>query len=324
MSDGPGEPGTVTIAVSLEYVDPELLGIDPAEDEWPPLLRGCAEVLAACGVVAGMTRLVITGDFVRSVQDRGEPGSTYHQNYDLERNTGIVGGKTISRPDSTIDVLLHAAMFDPNAEGMAELAIHTVLHEGQHVVIAQNGEADSDFESVPWARRNFLTAADQVIEEYRAEAVAAGVAPSGWATDDLVESLRSWLEHLQRIALVEYQAHLDAGKLSYDILQQTHTLWKLLAYVVAEQVGADQALPTSVTDDYLWALMVEPHWTEFTALLAAVPHGNQRMSRPDLDQLASDLADVMERWLLTLGFEFTDNPDGAAFFIRDWSLLELD
>src|SRR4051812_27264277 len=106
MNDHTGGPGAVTLPVALEDVDPERLGIRHEEGAFPPLLRGCAEVLVACGVVPAMTRLVVTGDFVRSVQDRGEQGSAYHDNYNLERNTGMVGGKTIRRPDSTIDVLL--------------------------------------------------------------------------------------------------------------------------------------------------------------------------------------------------------------------------
>ncbi len=325
MANGSGDPGTTTIAVTLEYVDVTLLGIDPDAGEFPPLLRDCVGVLAACGVVPDKTRLVITGDFVRSVQDRGEPDSVYHQNYDTRRNTGMVGGKTIPRPDSTVDVLLHAAMFVPADDDGAEVAIRTLVHEAQHVVIYQNGEAGDDFESAPWARRNFLTSADQVIEEYRAESVASRVAgPSGWNTDGLVALVRTWLKDLRRIAVKEYQFHLDAGKLAYDILQETHTVWKLLAYVVAEQVATDQTLPTSVVEDDLWALSVAPHWAEFTAMLKAVPGGDQRAPRTELDELASNLADVMQRWLLTLGFEFTDMPEGSAFFITDWSLLELE
>lgn len=326
MSDGAGEPGTAAIAVVLEYVHLAVLNIDAEAGQVPPLLRDCADLLAACGVVADKTRLVITGDFVRSVQDRGEPGSTYHENYDTRRNTGMVGGKTIPRPDSMVDILLHAALFVPgdDEEYAAEIALRTLVHEAQHVVIAQNGEAGCDVESAPWARRNFLVSADQVIEEYRAESVACRVGgPNGWNTGDLVTTVRTWHEDLQRIALKEYQSHLDAAKLSYDILQETHTVWKLLAYVVAEQVAAGQALPASVVQDQLWALTVEPHWAEFTALLETVPGSDKRTPRTELDRLASELADVMERWLLTLGFEFSDTPEGPTFFITDWSVLTL-
>lgn len=328
VSHDPGQPGAASITVVLEYVDPTVLAVDPDTGEGSPLLCACAELLAACGVVAAKTRLVITGDFVRSVRDRGEPGSAYHQNYDIQRNTGMVGGKTIPRPDSTIDVLLHAAMLVPTENGdrsAAEIAMRTLLHEAQHVVIAQNGEAGSDFGSAPWARRNFLTAADQVIEEYRAESVACRLAgQNGWSSADLVATVRKWLDDLQRIAVREYQTHLDVSKLSYDILQQSHTVWKLLAYVVAEQSAAGQALPMSATDDDLWGLMVKPHWEEFIALLKAVPGSDHRTPRTDLDRLADSLADVMQRWLLTLGFEFRDTAEGAVFMITDWALLELD
>ena len=329
MSTGSGELGTATIVVTLEHVDVTLLGIDADAVGFQSLLRDCVSVLAACGVVADKTRLVITGDFVRSVQDRGEPGSAYHENYDTRRNTGIVGGKTIPRPDSMVDVLLHAAMFvPPDNQGdvsHAEVAIRTLVHEAQHVVIAQNGEGGGNFASAFWARRNFLTVADQVIEEYRAESVAARIAgPSGWNTDDLVVMVGTWLKALQRIATNEYQSHLNTAKLANDIIQETHTVWKLLAYVIAEQVATDQALPTNVVEDDLWALSIAPHWVEYKALLEPIPGADQRVPRMELDRSVAALADALERWLLTLGFEFTDTPEGSVFVIADWSLLMLE
>jgi hypothetical protein len=328
MTDDPEEPAA-SVSLVFEYVDPSVLGTDLETGEFPPLLRACAGALVACGVDTAKTRLVITADFVQSVQDRGEPGSSYHESYDTQRNTGMVGGKTIPLPDSTVDVLLQAAMFVPledseDADDVAETALHTVVHEAQHVVIAQHGEASEDFESAPWARRNLLVAADQVIEEYRAELVACGVVgPSGWNTEDLVSSAKTWLADLQRIATVEYQSHLDTGKLAYDILQESHTIWKLLGYVAAEHRVAGHGLPPGVADDELWATMIEPHWDEFTLLLARVPGGDQRIPRGELVRLASDLADLFSNWLVTLGFEFTDHHEGSAFYIRDWTLLEV-
>ncbi|WP_169701985.1 hypothetical protein [Janibacter terrae] len=328
MTNEKEKPGAV-VSLVFEYVDPSVLGADPEAGEFPPLLRGCAAVLAACGVDTTKTRLVITGDFVRSVQDRGEPGSNYHENFNTRRNTGMVGGKTISLPDSSIDVLLQAVMFvlpesAEDVRDVAESALHTVVHEGQHVVMAQRGEASEDFESSPWARRNLLVAADQVIEEYRAELVASREVPSGWTADDLISSAKTWLSDLQRIATVEYQSHMDVGKLSGDVLQETHTVWKLLGYVAAEHRVAGLGLPTSVTEHELWVAMIEPHWPEFTLLLANVPGADERIPRKDLVHLTSDLADLFSMWLVTLGFEFTDTPEGSKFFIKDWTLLELE
>jgi hypothetical protein len=329
VTDNPQEPAA-SVSLVFEYVDPSVLGTDLETGSVPPLLRACASALAACGVDTAKTRLVITADFVRSVQDRGEPGSISHKNYNTQRNTGMVGGKTISLPDSTIDVLLQAAMFVPterteDADDVAGTALHTAAHEAQHVVIAQHGEASGDFESTPWARRNLLVAADQVIEEYRAELVACGmVGPLGWNTEDLVSSAKTWLTDLQRIATVEYQSHLDVGKLAYDILRESHTVWKLLGYVAAEQRVAGEGLPTSVSDNDLWLALIEPHWDEFTLLLARVPGGDERTPREELVRLASDLADLLSKWLVTLGFEYTDHPEGAAFHIRDWTLLALE
>lgn len=325
---GEDEETTSSIALVLEYVDPSLIYVDLDAGTYPQLLRACASCLVACGVDTNKTRLVITGDFVQSVRDRGEAGSTYHENYDTQRNTGMVGGKTIPLPDGTVDVLLQAVMFLPEhqeTDWLAETTLHTLVHEAQHVLTAQNGEQDGDFQSEPWARLNFLTAADQVIEEYRAECVASEiVGSSGWNGDDLVASINAWLTALRRIATVEYQSHLDVDRFSYDILQQTHTFWKLLAYVVAEQSASGQELPAAVAEDDLWALMVEPFWEDFKAILATVPTAEQRTPRNELDAFASRLADLLQRWLSGLGFDFVDRPGGAAFHVTDWTLLTID
>ncbi len=308
----------------LEYVAPEQIGFASGTTDVPALVQDCAELLVKSGVDPDRTRLVLTGDFVRSVQDRGEPESAYHQDYDLQRNTGIVAGKTIPRPDSTVDVLLHAAMFAPELiedEADVRSIFHTLLHEAQHVAIEQHGEASGNFENEPWARRNLLVAAAQTIDEYRAEAPASTMAgPTGWAGSDIPASLRAWLEKLQA-TVEDYQDHLDVQKLSYEVMQETHNAWKLLAYVVAEEVGAGQQLAPSVLDSDLWVLMVEPHWTEFSQTLREVPLGNERTPRPTLDRHAEALSDIFDRWLRAIGFKFEDNAQGSTFHIVNWQLL---
>lgn len=319
-------------ALVLEYVEAEPLGIrvGPGGPVVPPSLLQCLAALAAAGVVTTSTKLVVTGDFIRSVRDRGN--TAYHANYDIRRSAGEVAGKTIPMPDGTVDVLINAGWF---AAGVDEAfndattpvvsgAVRIVLHEAQHVLIAQAGEGGPAFEDQRWARRNLLTAADQVIEEYRAEAVCSGIFGSDWASH-LVSVLETWHADLERIACVEYQQHLDAGRLSYDIVQQTHTVWKVLGYVVAElTAGSGLKLAPAVTDHALWRLMVEPHWERFTTILSSVPDATQRVSRDVLNSFAGELADECKDWLLSLGFEYSDGPSGASFWIHDWTLFDGD
>ena len=111
------------------------------------------------------------------------------------------------------------------------------------------------------------------------------------------------------------------SRLSYDILQETHTVWKLLAYLVAELDATDSDIEQSVVESDLWKRMVEPHWGDFIGLLHRVPDGETRVDRSELDALTAELADVLHDWLVTLGFEFADTPEGNAFWIVDWSLL---
>ncbi|GAB3435084.1 hypothetical protein GCM10027517_03870 [Phycicoccus ginsengisoli] len=307
-----------------------MLGIDPEAPVAPELLTTCASILAVAAVDAERCRLIVAGDFVASVQERST-SDYYRENYDLRRSTGMVAAKTMTLADGSIDVLVPAGWFSldltsEQADEVRSLAVRAVWHEAQHVAIAQAGESDPEaFVGEPWARRNFLTVADQVIEEYRAERALAGdfvVGGHGW---DLGEVLETWRNDLIRIACVEYQEHLDVGRLWFGIGQECQTIWKLLAYVAAT-LPADADPVASVGDDVsthpLWSRMVGPHWLRFVEILRPVPPGSDRVERARIERFAGDLADELSTWLKTLGFDFSDGADGnSTFYITDWSLL---
>jgi len=318
-------------AIVLEFADPTWFGMDPEAVEATPDMAACASVLGSLVPDPGRCRLVVTGDFIESVRQRSAD-PYYRDNYSLDRNTGVVGGKTMPMPDGSIDVLLHAMLFTLDktpgeAESASRQAIRTVLHEGQHVAMRQAGEADPDYSGLPVGRMSLLTVADQVIEEYRAE---AGIEHNFDQFQDLgiwniPEVLTAWLDTLARIACVEYQEHLDVGRLWYGIGQETHTTWKLLAYLVARIPASSDpaaAIDPDVVAHPLWQLMVEPHWSRFAAILRAVPTGMERTSRRVIDDAVEQLAEEFEDWFRTLGFALVDDGDQFAFYITDWTVLE--
>jgi hypothetical protein len=201
-----------------------------------------------------------------------------------------------------------------------------VTHEAFHVAMDQAGEADSDFEGEPWVRRNFLVAADAIINEFRAESAVPPEVRSGDFRWDAVEILRTLRDALVRVASVEYQDHLDVGRLQIDIVEQCHTAWKLLGCKLAEhqdfETGEFTQLPVSTTSPDLWQRMAADFWPSFTEELSSVQPGSERVDRADLDALATTLADVLEQWLEALGFQWTQNGEEIYFKIKSWDFMQ--
>lgn len=313
----------------LEYMDSGATAIAARSGLAGDLAARCVEILANIALDAARARLVITGEFVTSVKDR-LPASDYRDTYDVRRNEGFVGGKTMAMPDGTTDVLLQSHFFEPtDVEGeQAERvvrALRTVAHEAHHVAMRQAGEADaSAYDDRSWVRRNLLHVADQVVDEYRAEAGIDQELRNVLGYWDPTAVLGALRDDLRRIALVEYQAHLDVEKLSYDVGQEAQTAWKLLGYVAAalhQPDGSFEGLPAEVTDDIVWQLMGAPHWDAFLAVLGKVPPANERVNRSTIEGSIEDLADVFGPWLRTFGFEWTDVGADSRFMIVGWDLL---
>jgi hypothetical protein len=310
----------------LEYIEFDWFGMDPDAPAATQLMAECVGVMSKLVVEPRGCRLVVTGDFVRSVRDR-LPDGPYRDSYGLDRNTGMVAGKTMSVTDSGFDVLMHAAVFVEEALGqgdgeLTDSVLHTAAHEALHVAIAQAGEKGPPYEGLPMGRASLMHMADELLEEYRADCDLAST--SNWVAG-MSESLAHWHDALSRIACIEYQEHLDVDRLWRDVVQESNTAWKLLAFAVAETEPEDRtgATPSeSLHDDELWTAMVAPHWKQFVEILRDVPSGFERVSREELTPTVEATADLLFDWFGTLGFEPVDAPEGFAFYIRDWSLLE--
>ena len=329
MTDS-SQPPKVEMPITIENADLAWFGMDESNPVAPELMGFCAAVLRAIAPSPERVQLVVTGDFVASVRKRS---ITEHQqqNYDVARSSGVVGAKTMPRPDGTIDVITPAWWFmgddDPavvlEREAMAK---RTIAHEAFHVAMEQAGEAECAYEHEPWARQNMLAIADSVIAEYRAE---SAVNPSlrnnpdlAWDPVELITHLR---DALGRIAKIEYQAHLDVSRLVYDVGQECSNMWKAMAYLVVQQLNdGDSIEPLSddATSDLTWSQMVGDHWARFTAILLAIPRGNVRVERNSLEPSVEALADEFFEWLETFGFRWRDTTDGdTEFLIVNWRFL---
>jgi hypothetical protein len=336
---------TVPVTLSawaIEAADLEALGVDPADPSPTELMNFCRAVLGTLAARAEEVTLVIAGDFVESVRSR-LPDGPYRDAFDVDRGAGMVGAKTM-RVGDEIHVVFPAWLFldsawaqvtlpheeaeqiTSTAESRAKQTRRTAVHEAQHVAMDQAGEDNQDFGDMPWARQNFITVAHQVIAEYRAELGVPSDLREDYEAAFPVEALDLLREDLRRITTIEYQSHLDVGRLAYDVVQQTHHVWKLLAYVAAARriagVELGEAFPSEMTRSEAWILMAEPHWAAFEALLGRIPSGGVRVDAADLNAWTGELADLLAEWLQTYGFVWRDLGSDSEFRIESWALFE--
>lgn len=324
--------------MAWEGVDTAMLGMSRADPQPTYLMNVCRAVLASHALDPDEVTFVIAGDFVESVKAR-LPEGPYRDTYDETRGAGTVGGKTL-RVGDQIHVIFHAWLFlDPDAveaegwdadavsqlresaDARAKQVRRTIVHEAQHVAIAQAGEADLALDGLSWQRQNFVSVAQQVIEEYRAELAVPIELREQYEVALPVESLTALRGDLRRIAMVEYQQHLDVGRLAYDITQQSHHAWKALAYVAAARrvfnVPLADPVPPRVASAEDWLLMADQHWVTFEDLLSHVPDGTVRLSSGQLDDVTNELADLLIEWLRTLGFVWSE----THFLVESWDLM---
>ncbi|MDZ5146297.1 hypothetical protein [Microbacterium testaceum] len=328
-------------AWAVEDADLEALGMDSVNPSPTELMDFCRAALGALAVRVEEVTLVIAGDFIKSVKSR-LPAGAYRDAFDVDRGAGTVGAKTM-RVGGEIHVIFPAWLFldstwaratlspeeaeriTSTAESRAGQVRRTVVHEAQHVAMDQAGEDNQDFGNVPWVRQNFLVVAHQVIAEYRAELGVPNNLRESYEADFPVESLDHLREDLRRITTVEYQSHLNVERLAYDVVQQSHHAWKMLAYVAAARriagVGIGEPFPTEMTRTEAWTLMAEPHWGAFEELLSRIPSGGVRVAAADLSAWTAELADLLVAWLQTYGFVWRDVGADSEFLIESWELF---
>ena len=329
-----------------ESVDFEYIGMDPENPQPTELMVFCCAMLGIAALDPEKVCFVIAGDFVESVKQR-LPEGEYRDSFETQRGAGIVAAKTLKVGDEIhvvfpqwmfVDTVAALRLLEP--EAAAEIAStvverarqvrRTAFHEAQHVAISQRGEDAVDLNGLGWASKNFVSVASQIIEEFRAELAVPRELRDERELVFPVEALEHLRADLTRITTVEYQHHLDVGKLSYEVTQQTHHVWKVLAYLVAAQrvfgIVPGTAIPAEVQRAEAWRLMAAPLWERFEALLSEIPPGQIAVSPDVLHRFATDLAFLLSEWMLLLGFRWEDVGDPAdqnsQFSIESWRLFE--
>lgn len=319
--------------LTLEYIDEQQKDAVVSDLEHrpgeAPLIRTFVAVRDAIDPAHHpKTRVVFSGDFIQSVQDRDDSG----REYIVERGAGMVAAKTMPPNDEGfVDVLIPIFWVLPleDAEeeaGRPQLIAHVAAHEAVHASIHHLDADPFDVykrRDLRYATLQYTAMAGEQAEEYLAECLSSLVVPSSpQATAEQVTASfeafeKSLNEKLPAVDKADPESFQKGMEITFEAL---HIFWKALAYMAAElrhEDGTFALVPQEVTDLAVWKGSVASWWGEYTALLGRIPMSVD----PNIavvEQTVVELAALLQRWAYGLGFDFHDEGDGGYFRILLW------
>lgn len=276
-----------------------------------------------------ITRLVITGDLIASVNSREDRTGN---EYTVDRGAGVVAAKTMPpKADGIVDVLLpaHWLLRLEDADALSsrdELLRHTAAHEAVHASIHHNGNEPFDFhlrEELGYATTNFVSMASEQIEEHLAEYL--GSKATGRRVDrtsgDVSSSIDAWHETLAtKLPAIPVGDPTYIEKSIRVTFGALHVLWISLAYLAASLRDGDDfdSVPDGIAELPGWRQFVAPWWDRFVYLLGQIPMSID-VDITATDEVVRELADHLKSWADEMGFDFHDVDGGGAFFrIKIW------
>lgn len=274
----------------------------------------------------GATRLVFTGDFVRSVIERE---SRVGQGFTLQRGSGIVAAKTMPPTAAgVVDILVPLYLVLTGEAGDQRFSLdvvrHTAAHEAVHATIHHLGSKPFAVHlrhRLAYAEEQFAQMAAEQVEEHLAEYQADLVVPRAHSTPgDLEAVTEAWLHTIG--AELPGLDQSDPGYVDQSMrvcLGALHVLWKALACFAAELRRGDvfDAPAAEIVASPGWQRDVAPWWDEYLRLLGQVPM-TYDVDIPRTDAVVKSMGVHLQTWAYGLGFDFHDTEQGGRFRITLW------
>jgi hypothetical protein len=311
------------VRLYVEHVDEEIAAVftEPTA-EVPPLLSAVADGMQIVATrVNDLDRidLVLTGDFVASVQTRlaGPDGSV---EYHAKRGPGMAVAKTIPVGDRIAIIVPVVWFIDPRGEAM-ESRRRMLSHEALHTALRLRDEQSHDARrrlGVSAAHGTYVACAGVVGEEYRVEAALRAEPPFETnypriLEDSLVFARESFVD---AVTLRYPNEPIDR---TYDTVMGTvQNLAIQLAYFAAARSDEAGVVPGELDDEVgriqHWDRLIGPWWQAIAEALSVFPDASQLCGRQVLDEAVLGLAAVVEQWLRYVGFEILPMPDDGEYF----------
>jgi hypothetical protein len=281
----------------------------PNVDEYvePDLLTRCLDAFKkASGGAAATVKL--TEDFDADVA-RASAHEPRAAEYRSDRGAlGVVGGRTILRPDGEIEVYFNLESF-PNLRHDGTV-VSLFQHEGFHVAIDSRGEslwsratrADAQLPEEP--HEHCFQAAAIACDEYRVE---FGVPRDDHSVDGFLDFAAS-CEILIAGASLQYEFdHQDVGKVWAAVTEPFNALVIQAGYVAA-MCSRDpcRTIPQR-------GLLVTGECMELISTLQRLPPASEPAGEDKLFEILHKAAKILDRWMRKVGFA-VELVDGDLVF----------
>ena len=263
-----------------------------------------------------LVKVVISGDFVGSVQDRSyDPRE--QAGYDVERLFGTVGAKTITSETSLeATIIFPWEAFNSLPEAVlyrlsAHEALHAALHQRDETLITLRLRLGLDVSSAAglWAEL-----AGAAIDEYRIER----------ALDDqelILEptrcsSIPQTLVAMQKQMGDAVRRHLPGTSIEpvcNAVMEAFHRTSLLFAYAAAEELATDGKIAPQIPPQDQ-RRVIGGFYDELRDTLARIAPASTATDATELMAVGEDLALVLYEWLHHIGFDMYDRDGVGKWF----------
>ena len=263
-----------------------------------------------------LVNIVISGDFVGSVQDRSHDRRE-QAGYDVERLFGTVGAKTI-----TSETSLEATILFPweAFNGLPEAVLYRLsAHEALHAALHQRDETLATLRlrlglDVSSAAGLWAELAGVAIDEYRIERAL---------DDQELISEPTYCSSIPQTLVVMQQQMGDAVRRQlpgtsiepvYDaVMGAFHRSSLLFAYAAAEELATDGKIAPQIPPQDRGRL-IGGCYDEFRDTLARIAPASTATDATELMAVGEDLALVLYTWLHHIGFDMYDRDGVGKWF----------
>ncbi|WP_038170858.1 hypothetical protein [Tomitella biformata] len=303
--------------VQALWNDPDMHGVRTA-------IRSLASLLASLVERPEEVTLVVAIDLAEAVMRR-DPSRPYT----TDRGSGMVGGRTMQVDDGRIDVIFDAnwlvaldenRRLIPNQAGIA-LMNRSITHEAQHVIMAQCGSDLTAYgrSKIPgFMNVHMFDAASNALDEHRAECGAIKLAGKKPPTRGDVEDVLGALGGQLSVVDAAYRTSRNAPQLAYGAMDACGSVWVAMAYWAAAHRTGDgiTPLPAEITDSTLWHRYVGDTWDAIASAMCLVPVSDLATPPDVLHSVALTMSAALRESLNTIGFHYTDDETGSAFYVH--------
>ena len=309
----------VPVSVKTEYLPDDAIAVLGDRDATPSVVLRA--IVGTIIQTAPDALIVITGDFVQSVQDNFDARGV-KVTYGTKRGANFVSAKTMRNAEGGATIYLPLGLvFGSDDESQEQLtwrvsyvlgmAAHEAVHALNHNQAEDSEAVFNEMQITTASEVYYATEAGTIVKEYRAQVSAELAFPY---PGSFIESLCDDADHFGG-AVDEARRFVPSDVPAAAAIQGAAgtNLWKAMALAAAESRVRGGELPVSVAENALWRLYAAPLWEAWVAVLSQLPPGNERAGLDRLTAVTRQLMKLLAASERLAGVQRSWDDGGGAY-----------